>query len=619
MLDQTAKPIPTLMRAASELRYASEAPKELGLQVRKSSAQEGAGELEASIRTHGIIVPLVVKDHKGTSYVTAGNRRLNLFRKIHGENTDLQLQTVNSDDIKGDAREIAMATNLGLPPHPVDRYEVIAMLVKEGMTPADAIEHFSLSKRQYNQIMRLGTMSPTIRNAWRDGEFDYDVVKAFALTDDKKQQEKVYEQAKKEGHNGRIYSHSVTQRLVGKQAGVGKLVEFVGVGECERHKLKVNVDLFGAQHTVSDTKLLQQLVDAKMESEKKLLESQGWAWASTENEIGNTIYQYGDIEPTKANPTKEEKDRIATIEKLLHDDNARPFGEGDDPNIDYEELEAEKELIEQAIRLRGYSADHRKRSGCILKISTTGKFVIQYGKVKPAEKAKIERQHRAESGSTDTKKKKPKHDVKSAALAGRLSDQLTKAAASTIAREPSLAIAAVIAGIASHDYAVGIRINGDSSRGADFVKTFESNMKGSRESREMMLAQICARALAFGSQNPDSPPMKNAAVAAVCNHLPAAKFNEALRQTFDAKDYFESTDKASIEQAVREALGDDHAVKVAKMKGPDAAKFANANVPATGWLPPWLRTAHYSGPMKGSKKAKKPKPAKKVPAKKKRK
>ncbi len=85
----------------------------------------------------------------------------------------------------------------------------------------------------------------------------------------------------------------------------------------------------------------------------------------------------------------------------------------------------------------------------------------------------------------------------------------------------------------------------------------------------------------------------------MCKALNPKAFGKALRARFDAKDYFESVSKELIYQTVDEAIGkDDVSAKVAKMKKPDAVKFALENVPKTGWLPPQLRWPQYDGPGK---------------------
>lgn len=59
-------------------------------------------------------------------------------------------------------------------------------------------------------------------------------------------------------------------------------------------------------------------------------------------------------------------------------------------------------------------------------------------------------------------------------------------------------------------------------------------------------------------------------------------------------------------------LATSEARKVAAKPKADVTKFAIANVPKTGWLPPELRTMHYDGP--GAKKVAAPAAAMKTKA-----
>lgn len=71
---------------------------------------------------------------------------------------------------------------------------------------------------------------------------------------------------------------------------------------------------------------------------------------------------------------------------------------------------------------------------------------------------------------------------------------------------------------------------------------------------------------------------------------------EALRQTFDAQDYFSGAAKPIVITAIREALNEDEARKADKLKKAELVGYAVSNVVPTGWLPPELRPATYSGP-----------------------
>jgi len=315
------------MTAASQLRYAAEAPPELALQVRKSDDSEGLGDLEASVRAHGVIVPLVVVSHNGAFYVSAGNRRLKVIRKIYGD-IDVHLPTVNSVDFRGDPREIAMATNVSLPPHPVDRYEVIASLVKEGMTPADAQLRFGMTPRYFAQVMRLGSLSPTIRDHYRAGRIDGKTAQAFTLSSDPKEQDSVFNAIAKSAYKGFVNAHDVTSKLVGaKQHDVGRLVAFVGVETCRKAKILKQEDLFANNHTVTSVGDLRKLVDAKMQAKCEELRKAGWAWAFDEDHVPGNKWSYSLLPSSAATkPTASEQQLLAQIEaEVRKNDNADEF------------------------------------------------------------------------------------------------------------------------------------------------------------------------------------------------------------------------------------------------------------------------------------------------------
>lgn len=71
---------------------------------------------------------------------------------------------------------------------------------------------------------------------------------------------------------------------------------------------------------------------------------------------------------------------------------------------------------------------------------------------------------------------------------------------------------------------------------------------------------------------------------------------DALQKRFDTTRYFSSAPKNIVIKAITEALGADQAKPYTGGTKVKAWKFALANVPKTGWLPPELRTSHYAGP-----------------------
>ena len=629
MLQKAKRAPETVMERLDELYLAKEAPKGVELQVRDSGRGSPLSddELKASIYNRGIIQPLIWKDVGGKKYVIAGNRRLRFLREIFADAPSSLVPTQNVDGFDGDWREIAIDTNLALPPHLVERYEVIVALAKDlKLTEKETCARFGMSDSQYRRVMALGKMAPVVRQAWKDGDIDAKTAQTFTLEPDPKEQEKIYTALARGGHG--INEWQLRERIVPQsQQQIGKLVRFIGLPALKEAKLLKQEDLFATErssnHIVTDIKALNKMVGDRLDAACKELVAAGWKWALPESKIEGHAYQYGDVHPSSSRPTKEEKARTEEIAKLL---------ENEDIDSDLEDqLREEQDKIDLAIQMRGYSDEQKAKSGCIVSVGHQGEISIDYGKIKPSEKRSIEASERSKSKSK-AKAKKPGEVTMTHALAERLSTSLQKGLAEALAKSPDVAVSALIAGFASSghviDVDIGTRERSYGGKGANekhFVNVFEGALKATPEARAVILAGIASKALSIIIRSGDAkPPLSDPGLQEVVAALPKFNVNGALKLNFEPSNYFDSIDLKSIVAAVRCSMGDDHASNVAKMKKAAAAKFAAGNLPAKGYLPPMLRTEHYDGPTeaapaKAAKKDKKPKPVKKTPAKKKRK
>lgn len=614
----------TIMKPINELYLAAEAPKGHNLTIRDSGRGSPMtdAELKASIYAKGIIYPLMFKRVDGKAYVIAGNRRLRFLREIFADALDSPVQTQDVDDFEGDWREVAGDTNLTLPPHLVERYELIVALSKDlKLSPEDARLRFGMTPRQYAQVMALGKMSPTIRKAWRDGEIDAKIAQVFTLESDPKEQDKIYETAKKQAHNGRVSDFDIRRRIVPEnQREAGRLVAFVGVDACKKAKIIKQEDLFSTSHLVTDVRALHKLAGDKLAEWCTRLTAEtaegGWAWAIPENKAQGPTYNYGTLNPAgKTQPTTEEKTRLEELKVLQQDDDTD----------DFEELGEEEERILEAIKGRGFSPEQRAKSGCFLKVGHDGSLVIEYGKVKPAERRSVEASDRRANAPSKAKAKKPGVVTLTNAGAERLSEQLEKAVSSSLSATPHVAVAALIAGFASDGHVINVSVEGGEharfgrSSGAvderNFVQVFEGAVSASSESRVIMLTKVAVEAISIQIRSAEAkPPIEDKGLQALIAKMDPKALNKAIAESFDAKSYFDGVSLQACVDAVRCSLGDDNAAKVAKMKKGEAAKFATTNLPPKGWLPRELRTVHYKGPVEKTA-AVKP-PAKKKVAKK---
>ena len=574
-------------------------------------------EFIASIKAIGVRQPLIARKN-GKGYVVAdGGKRLEAVQalvKTGDLPADTTLPVIVTDATDAEARELSLALNLiRADMHPVDAFRAFAALHTNKQKPLDVnaiATRFGIGEKLVQQRLALGRLDDSVLDAWRDGRMDADAAQAFTLCPDKKAQAAVLTRLSRGGN--RIKSWDVKSALKIGHNNPGRLLNIVGIAAYEKRGGKVTRDLFGGDHIVQDTKLLKVMVNEAIEQRIKKLLADGWAWAT--DEVPNNEWNYGRLDykqPTREDHAKVEKLRqqIDALEDRL------PAGQDDTPELIA--LEQQLETLQDEIASRSYTPEQKKKAGCFVSINNRGDGIeIKYGRVKPGE-----RKVAPEQGSTAKTKAKAARkgdDHVSNALVQRLSEQLTAAASIALVKEPVVAMAAMLAGFASNDKTVSVEERGLTNkrsrvferRSSAFNTTFESMLKKKPAELQAALAQVAAKALDFQVYNSERPPLKDAGVSALCNAINPVALNKAIRDGFDAKDYFESVSRSVVVAAVKTAMGADHAARVAKMKKPEAAKFAIANVPKTGWLPPQLRTAHYDGPQNKTVKAKAKKTAK---------
>lgn len=599
---------PVKMIPMTELRYASEAPPELGYSVRKVDPDQQT-ELEASIRAVGLVYPLVIKAHDGILYTIAGNRRLLALRSIHSDAPDTCVPTVDATNFKGTVPDIALASNEFVAMHPVDRYEAINDMVEKGATPFDVCQRFVLSERQFKQIMALGGLHEKVRAAWRADEIDSKCAMAFTLAPSVKEQGKVFDKLakanEKEGNDpedGVMLDWQVRDELaVGKEREAYKLVRFVGIDVYEKAGGKLNRDLFENQHDVLHPAIAKKLADAQLAAECQRLIDTGWAWAQPFSALPSEAkYSWRKVVPEKWTVSAEHQTRMDDLAAFLEQEHS------------VFDLEAVEKAAADLAGLRYEAAQatfdtkQRAKMGCGLAIDDHGTLAVTFGIVKPGEKPPASAKASGEdSGKAKTKPAAKPGDV-SNALAQRLSEQLTAAASQTLAEDPKLALAALIAGFGTHNTnkVVSVSERGLASKRAvkqakplEFSAHLLEWIDASPAEKADALAGIAGAALDFQVHDAAHDPLKNKAVAALLDNMNGKTLNAAIRKAFDAKDYFESVNKELCLLAIREACGDEQADSLKGSKA-EIEAFAVKNVGKSGWLPAQLRTIHYDGPPK---------------------
>lgn len=98
-------------------------------------------------------------------------------------------------DTANDAAEISLDENVTREDlHPADQFERFRELAEDRGWGADEIAaRFGVTAHVVKQRMRLGAVSPKLLQVYRDGDLTLDQLMAFAITDDHARQEHVYE------------------------------------------------------------------------------------------------------------------------------------------------------------------------------------------------------------------------------------------------------------------------------------------------------------------------------------------------------------------------------------------------------------------------------------------
>lgn len=520
------------------------------INARRTKSDEGIAELKASILAHGLIQALRVRhdEDTGKKKIIAGNRRYRVLCELAADGE--YIDGVRVDDafpvpvIFGDvddttARELSQAENfIRLPQHEADTYETFRELADRGLDEKQIAARFGIEPQRVRKMLALGRLSPVILEAWRTGEFARDVtecVRAFTLAPSIEEQERVFHALKKKGW---LYAHQIKAELGADDRKIGQRLDLVGKAAYVAAGGQIIEDLWGENHVVSDPALLAKMVADKLQTKIDEALKEGWSWAALADDLPpNWNWNWQKLGLSKKKATKEQK----------------------------------------------------AQSGVVVGLDYHGKLEISYGVVKPEER-------KAEKGTAGSKEKSA--PTISNAMMHRLSIQVTQAARVALTDEPRVGLVALLAGfLTRHDGPVKVSTNGMGGyvEGEKFATAFARLQDMSDDDLFRFAAGIAGRALDMQTQNALRRPLTGGAELLVAA-IDANRMTAALRETWDAVDYFGGVAKPFVIQAIREAVNEDEARKADKLKKKELVEFAVKNVQPTGWLPPELRCATYSGP-----------------------
>lgn len=553
----------TIDIALNELHFGHDAVPPIN--ARRVGREEGIEAYAASIASHGLIQALNVREIDGKWYVADGNKRLAALR-LQAERGEIPADApVKCDETiqTGDAEELSVAANfIRTPLHEADTYETFRDLEARGFTEAQMAARFGIDEQRVHRMLALGHLSPVILDAWRKDELGNqpgECVRAFTLAKSVEQQEAVFRQLKKDN---RMQPHIVRSQLGGNNRAAEVWLKTAGLKAYKAAGGAIAEDLFGDEHIVHDADLAERLAKERIERDLATLKEEGWSWVSLASDLPYAwSWNWEKLQPSSA-AAKGKKGR-------------------DKPTWTAEQLE---------------------KAGAVVSVDHNGAVTLVRGVVKPATaKTKV-------STSTDVPDEaKEKVPSISNALAHRLSIQATKATQQALAEEPRLGLIALLAGfLTKRDHytatdtlpitAYHQGFEHEKNRPEErFEDAFQRLLILSDAEQFALAAKIAASALSLQLGYSTWLPFDKA-VNPLVSVMNETRLNAALRQHFDAEDYFGGAPKSFTIQAISEAINEDEARKAEKLKKAELVEYALKNVVPTGWLPIELRTPNYDGP-----------------------
>ncbi|WP_041345169.1 ParB/RepB/Spo0J family partition protein [Nitrobacter winogradskyi] len=561
-------------------------------------------------------------------------------------------------DTANDPFEISLDENVTRTAmHPADQFEAFRELAEtRGWGAEEIAARFGVTAHVVKQRLRLGAVSPKLMQVYRDGGLTLDQLMAFAITEDHSRQEQVYESL---SYN-RDPSFIRRELMQANVPASDRRAIFIGPESYSEAGGNIVRDLFPEDRGgfYEDVALLDRLVMEKLESIAfRVRGDEGWKWWEAHIDFPHAhgmrrVYPH----PVELSPqdeadyaaAQEEYDRLSSE---YEDADELP----DDVDQRFGELEAEIEHIDA--KRHAYDVDDICRSGVFVVLDHDGGARVERGFVRPedekpeAEEASdgetvIDRvrvnddgeviedgedgNHAADLEAEDEYAEedgKPLSDL----LIRDLTAHRTLGLRLALGGQPDMALIAVTHALAAQTFyhavdahcldirpnsahlashADGIEDTAAAKALADRHAGWAADMPrdvadlwgfiaGLDHASVMALFAHCASQTINAVKLPwERKPRAHATADKLATAL---ALDMTANWTPTVRTYLGRVTKALILDAVREAVSDEAADRLASVKKQPMAEAAEQLLAGTGWLPPLMRTTPVaeaeSGPV----------------------
>ncbi|MDB5986770.1 MAG: chromosome partitioning protein ParB [Nevskia sp.] len=599
---------------------------------RRNARQSGGTsikQLARSIERVGLLQNLTVTDSgDGRHYeVEAGKRRLKALLLLARRRKLSKTHEVRCLVIPDTAARTASLTENTQREamHPADEFEAFRALVEEGKSIEDIAADFGVTPLTVQRRLRLANVSPRLIADYRKEQVSLEQLMALSVTDDHVAQEAAFYDAPEWQRDARALREHLTREDV--DAGRDAVARFVGFEAYEADGGGFRRDLFadeGQGVYLNDRPLLDKLAADKLAACATEVEAESWAWIEVvPRSTPSELYAFQRIQPKRRKPTVKEDRHIARLQKrigqiedaLNAEDSGIEEAEANTLVEEHERLSAELATVAQSLAV--YSAKAKATAGVVVSVDGQGRAVVHRGLVREADA----KQAHAPEGSGEIADKGGKqakaNPSVSEKLARALSAHRTAALQAEMARQPVVALAAVIHPLALqvfYDARYAVSPVQIACRVQDKLDRYALDLPGTAaisalmEAKQAWQAKLPAEAEGLFSALREMEHADLLSLLAVCaaccidavspretdakaNELAAAlNLDMAQWWTATAAGYFAQVSKARIFEAIQ-SFAPEYVKQLGLCKRPELAARAEQLAAGKGWLPEMLKRA----------------------------
>ena len=241
------------------------------LNVRKHGHKD-VESLAHSIKTLGLLQPLLVRQTPEGFDVIAGQRRLKACQLVAAEGESFPIPcAVTEEGDDADAIEASLAENIErLPMDDIDQFEAFAGLIESGRTIEEIASQFGITERLVRQRLAIANLDDRILSLCRKSEITGDTMRALTLAS--KSQQKAWLKLFRDPDMQAPMGRNLRSWLLGGQP----IKTEAAIFDLAQHKGANVADLFGEESYFADPAAFWALQRQAIDERITRYISRGW-------------------------------------------------------------------------------------------------------------------------------------------------------------------------------------------------------------------------------------------------------------------------------------------------------------------------------------------------------